>query len=276
METNTLALLLGGALVGVLAGYFLRLAQATRRKNSAEEQTKRRLAEAETEAKEIIVEAKDKAASLLVESKNEEKERKGQLLALENRLLQREEMLDKRLVSLDEEEKTVKQRTAELASAEAEVAELRNKTVGELERGGGLSGGGARGERFKQIREKNVQELAQLLQKLDKDRREEIEKKSMEIITIALQRFARSHVAEVTTSAFPLAGGEDLKGKIIGREGRNIRALERATGVEFVIDETPDSIIISSFDPYRREVARLALAKLVKDGRIQPAKIEEK
>ena len=276
METNTLALLLGGALVGVLAGYFLRLAQATRRKNSAEEQTKRRLAEAETEAKEIIVEAKDKAASLLVESKNEEKERKGQLLALENRLLQREEMLDKRLVSLDEEEKTVKQRTAELASAEAEVAELRNKTVGELERVGGLSGEAAREELFKQIREKNVQELAQLLQKLDKDRREEIEKKSMEIITIALQRFARSHVAEVTTSAFPLAGGEDLKGKIIGREGRNIRALERATGVEFVIDETPDSIIISSFDPYRREVARLALAKLVKDGRIQPAKIEEK
>ncbi len=100
-------------------------------------------------------------------------------------------------------------------------------------------------------------------------------RKSAEIITIALQRYARSHVAEITTTMFPLAD-EDLKGKIIGREGRNIRALERATGVEFIIDEAPEAIIISSFDPFRREMARMALEKLVKDGRIQPAKIEEK
>ncbi|MEK7496005.1 MAG: ribonuclease Y, partial [Patescibacteria group bacterium] len=109
----------------------------------------------------------------------------------------------------------------------------------------------------------------------EKSRREEIERQSVEIITTAIQRYARSHVAEITTSVFNL-GDEDLKGKIIGREGRNIRALERATGVEFIIDEAPDSIVISSFDPARREVARMALSKLIKDGRIQPAKIEEK
>jgi ribonuclease Y len=112
------------------------------------------------------------------------------------------------------------------------------------------------------------------MQNLEQERHDEIEKKSAEVITVALQRYARTHVAELTTSLFQLPD-EDIKGKIIGREGRNIRALERATGVEFVIDEAPGAIIISSFDPYRREVARMALERLVRDGRIQPAKIEE-
>jgi ribonuclease Y len=139
----------------------------------------------------------------------------------------------------------------------------------------GLSVKDAREEILRQAKEDRSQDLAQSIQKIDRENREEIEKKSIEIITTALQRYARSHVADVTTTVFPIVD-EDLKGKIIGREGRNIRALERATGVEFLIDEVPDGIIISSFDPYRREIARLALEKLVKDGRIQPAKIEEK
>ena len=125
------------------------------------------------------------------------------------------------------------------------------------------------------VKEDRAQDLAQLVQKIDRENREEVEKRASEIITTALQRYARSHVSEITTTLFPLSD-EDLKGKIIGREGRNIRALERATGVEFIIDEAPEAIIISSFDPFRREVARLALERLIKDGRIQPAKIEEK
>ena len=128
---------------------------------------------------------------------------------------------------------------------------------------------------MRRAKEDRSQDLAQAIQKIDRENREEVEKRANDIITIALQRYARSHVAEMTTTMFHLED-EDLKGKIIGREGRNIRALERATGVEFIIDEAPDAIIISSFDPFRREVARLALEKLVKDGRIQPAKIEEK
>ena len=153
--------------------------------------------------------------------------------------------------------------------------ELKAQTAQKLETLSGLTKTQAREELFRVVREKNEQELAQSLQKFDQERRDEVEKKSLEIITGSLQRYARSHVSELTTTAFPLSD-EELKGKIIGREGRNIRALERATGVELVIDETPDSIVISSFDPYRREVARLALVKLIKDGRIQPAKIEEK
>ena len=127
---------------------------------------------------------------------------------------------------------------------------------------------------MRRAKEDRSNDLAQSIQKIDRENREEVEKRANDIITIALQRYARSHVAEMTTTIFHLED-EELKGKIIGREGRNIRALERATGVEFIIDEAPDGIIISSFDPFRREVARLALEKLVKDGRIQPAKIEE-
>ncbi len=143
-----------------------------------------------------------------------------------------------------------------------------------MEKIGGLSVAEAKEEIMRRAKEDRSNDLAQSIQKIDRENREEVEKRANDIITIALQRYARSHVAEMTTTIFHLED-EELKGKIIGREGRNIRALERATGVEFIIDEAPDGIIISSFDPFRREVARLALERLVKDGRIQPAKIEE-
>ena len=157
---------------------------------------------------------------------------------------------------------------------EKELGELRAKTETELERLSGMSRDEAKQALIEGVRLKYQGDLAQALQKMDQEQHEAIEKKSLGIITTALQRYARSHVAELTTTIFHL-GDEELKGKIIGREGRNIRALERATGVEFVIDEAPGAVVISSFDPYRREVARIALEKLVKDGRIQPAKIEE-
>ena len=128
---------------------------------------------------------------------------------------------------------------------------------------------------LKKIEDQYRQELPSIIQKLEHERREEIEKKSLEIITAAIHRYARAHVSELTTTVFQLPN-EDLKGKIIGREGRNIRTLERLTGVEVIVDETPESIVFSSFDPLRREIAKVALEKLIKDGRIQPAKIEEK
>jgi ribonuclease Y len=211
----------------------------------------------------------------LAEAKNEERERKSQLITLENRLLRREEFLDKKAALLGEEEIKIRAKIEELNRAEAEIAKLKNQAVGTLEKISGLSREAAREELFRELKRENKEELAQSLEKLIKERHEEVEKKAIEIITTALQRYSRTHISELTTTTFPLTD-EELKGKIIGREGRNIRALERATGVELVIDETPDSIVISSFDPYRREVARLALMKLIKDGRIQPAKIEEK
>ncbi len=271
----SLPVLIGGSVVLLLAGYFLRRYLAARDSKSLESEAERKVREAETEGKKIIVEAKEKAAAVLGEAQKEERERKSQITSLESRLFQREEMLDKKLIGLSEEETKLRAKNDELKQAEAKVESLRNDILAQLEKVAGLSKEAAREELFNQIKKKGQEDLGQLLQKIEKEKRDEIEKKALDVITIALQRYARSHVAEITTTIFPL-GDEELKGKIIGREGRNIRALERATGVEFVIDETPDSIIISSFDPYRREIARLALGKLIKDGRIQPAKIEEK
>lgn len=264
MDTMSFALAGLGLVLGVAFGYLLRRFQALRARASAE-----------ASAKEILLQAKEKAASLLEEAKKEEEKRRDKIAGLESRLLEREESLDKKFASLARSEDELRRKTEALAVETEKIEELRKNAAAELERVSGLSREEAKRELLARIREDNAQDLAQALQKMDKERREEIEKKAMDIITVALQRYARSHISEVTTSVFPLEN-EEIKGKIIGREGRNIRALERATGVEFVMDEAPDAVVISSFDPYRREVARLALAKLIKDGRIQPAKIEEK
>jgi len=264
-----------GVLLGTVIGYFVRRFLAVRQANSVEQDLKRKLLEAESKAKEIIIEAKEKSASFLADLAAQEKERKSQLAVIETRLLEREELLDKKLLSLSDEEKKLKEKEEILKSKETEVESLKEEGLKKLESISGLSREKAREEVLSIAKSGREDDLAHMLQKIDKDMHEEIEKKSLGIITTALQRYARSQVAEITTTNFPLEN-EEMKGKIIGREGRNIRALERATGVEFVIDETPDSIVISSFDPYRREIARLALGKLIKDGRIQPAKIEEK
>ena len=167
------------------------------------------------------------------------------------------------------------QESGKLVSIKEEVERLQKQAAGQLEKIAGLSSAEARERLMKEVEERYKNDLVAIVQKLEKEKREEIEKKSVEIITTAIQRYSRSNVSELTTSVFNLSN-EDLKGKIIGREGRNIRALERAAGVEIIVDETPESIIISSFDPLRREVAKLTLEKLLKDGRIQPAKIEDK
>ncbi len=261
--------------VGLGIGYFVRQAQALRDVNSAEQKIKNRLDSVEAEAKAMLAEAKEKAASLLLESQNEERERKHKVTALEERLIQREETIDKKLATIESQETQFKTKTEDLKTREAKVMAGEGEVMKKLESVSGLSAQSAKEELVQQMKKVNEQELAQLLQKLEKEKFDDVEKRANEIITIALQRYARSHVSEMTTSAFQL-GDEELKGKIIGREGRNIRTLERATGVELIVDEAPDTIVISSFDPYRREIARVALQKLIKDGRIQPAKIEEK
>lgn len=268
-------LLVGVAVLGVLAGYFARRYLVAKQAASVEGKIKKSLVEAEGRSRDIVLEAESKAAGLLAEAKKLERERQLQLSSLENRLLNREETLEKKGIALHEEELKLRTKVETLNAEENKIAELRKKAENQLEKIGGLSREEAKNKLLQDIKETSRQDLAATLQKLYQERQEEIEKKSVGIMTIALQRYARSHVSELTTTVFPLAD-EEFKGKIIGREGRNIRALERATGVEFVIDETPDSVVISSFDPMRREVARLALEKLIKDGRIQPAKIEEK
>lgn len=261
--------------MGLTAGYFIRQLIVSQQANSVEQKIKNWLEDAQNQAKEIILEAKDRAASLLDEAKKEEKERKILITKSEDRLLKKEEFLEKQKESLTLQKTSLEKESQLLTSEKTELDALKQRILKELEKVGQLSFEEAKKELLNRVKEENRTELASLMQKLEKEKIEGVEKRGLEIITTAIQRYARSHVADVTTSVFPLSNDE-LKGKIIGREGRNIRALERATGVEIIVDEMPDSVVLSSFDPIRREIARLALEKLIKDGRIQPARIEEK
>jgi len=263
-------LLLGSAL-----GYFLRQFLASKRAKAVEQIIKKQLEEAKSKATDLVLKAQEKAASLLERAGLEEKERKNQLLKLEERLLKKEEVLERQLNEIRIKDEQNQKLAKELEAAKKEIDDLRNEAMSQLEKVSGFSKEEAKEILLKDVRGQYQKELSQAFEKLEKERREKLEKKALEIMTTAIQRLSRSHVATVTTTAFNLKS-EDLKGKIIGREGRNIRTLERLTGVELIIDETPDSLVISSFDPVRREVTKLALEKLIADGRIQPAKIEEK
>ncbi|KKR88572.1 MAG: Ribonuclease Y [Candidatus Wolfebacteria bacterium GW2011_GWA2_42_10] len=261
--------------VGIIAGYFIRQLIAAKQSSSIEQKTRKQFEEAKIKANEIILEARGKAAVLLEETQKSEREQKFQLTKVEERLMRKEELLEKQWVDIRNQENQLKDDDGKIKIAKTQLDELKEKLSSEFERIAKLSETEAREKLLQEIKEKYKEDLTAAAQKLIKERKEEIEKKGAEIMAMAMQRLARTHAAETTTSIFNLED-EELKGKIIGREGRNIRALERETGAEFIIDETPGAIVISSFDPVRREIARLALEKLVKDGRIQPAKIEEK
>lgn len=274
METSNLIIGIVALLCGVGAGYAIRVAVVSRNKNSLEEQLKGKLLAADAEAKKIVLDAQAKALAIVEEGKKEEKERKAEIRKHEDRLVERTESLERQIADLSRKEEELRKVQESLVKREAEASEVTKKAMHELERISGLSKEAARDELMRVVQTQYQNDLKQLVYKMEHEKREEVEKKSLDIITTALQRYARGHVSELTTSVFTLPS-EDLKGKIIGREGRNIKAFERATGVEVMIDESPESLVISSFDPYRRELAKMSLQKLIKDGRIQPAKIEE-
>ncbi len=269
--------LIGGflLLIGGLLGYFLRQVAAVRQANSIERKIKSRLESAKTEVKELISAAKDQATAIVDEAKNDEKQRKLQIAKLEEHHLKREESLDRRSEEVNAREQFLKEEINKLREAKTQIDVFRQKVLSELERISKLSQTQAKEELFKNLEKVHQEEVFAALQKIEKHRQQEIEQRAFNIMATVLQRYARSHVSELTTSAVTLPSDE-MKGKIIGREGRNIRTLERLTGVEIIIDETPETITISSFDPLRREIAKSAIEKLIKDGRIQPARIEEK
>ncbi|MBI4193334.1 MAG: ribonuclease Y [Candidatus Colwellbacteria bacterium] len=260
---------------GIALGFVIEAARRKFSGRSLGDELKRAREEAERESKALVLEAKDKAASIIEGVAREERERKEALARIEERLFKKDETIEKEKAELAAQTRALREREEAVGVLEREASKLREAVQKELARVSGLPIEEARAELVREIRESSRDDLAHLMQKLERDTRAEVERREMEIVAMAIQRYSRSHVTDITTTAFQLPG-EDLKGKIIGREGRNIRTLERLTGVEFVIDETPDTILISSFDPFRREVARLALQKLIADGRIQPAKIEEK
>jgi ribonuclease Y len=260
---------------GILVGYFTRQRIAQNQANSIEAKLKERIEKVKEEAKNIVLEAREKAEKLLEDTKEEEKSRKNQITKLEERLLEREELLDKRQVEIDDKEKENKRIYEKIQQVKIELEKLEKSELDTLEKIARLTVQEAKEELFKRVEKNYREELVETMRKLESVRKEEMEKKAKEIMIDAIERYSHANVSEVTTTSVDLPS-DDIKGKIIGREGRNIRHFEKLTGVELILDDTPNSVILSSFNPARREVARVALEKLIKDGRIQPAKIEEK
>ena len=222
----------------------------------------------------MVLEAKEEAFKTRSEAERENRERRAELQRTERRLFQREESLDKKMEGLEQREKALARRESGVEQAEADIAALHEQQLAELERISGLSMEDARDILMENAEREARHDAALLVRDIEAKAREEADRRARNIVALAIQRCAADQVAETTVSVVPLPNDE-MKGRIIGREGRNIRALETATGVDLIIDDTPEAVILSGFDPVRREIARIALEKLILDGRIHPARIEE-
>ena len=275
METPIVAAIaLVGFAVGVFLGVLVRRLWASQAVRAAQAEARQIEAEARARQKDLILEAKEDKIRLLREAEDEARARRTELAALERRLLQRDEQLDQRTDMLEERDRKLLDRERELDKTREELARAQQEQVTKLERLSGMSAEDAKAALLDAVREEAEHDAVKLGRAIERKAREEANEKARDVIVTAMQRIAADHTAEHTVSVIHLPNDE-MKGRIIGREGRNIRALEQATGVDLIIDDTPETVVLSGFDPVRREVARLALTKLISDGRIHPGRIEE-
>ena len=280
--TLAIILIALGAVTGIAAGFGVgvvyRKKVAEREIGSAEAEATRLINEAirsgESRKKEMLLEAKDEIHRSRTEHEKEVKERRAELSKQERRLQQKEETLDKKTDAFERKEEELAQRMTEVAQAKAEAEAVKKQHLATLEQLSGLTQEQAKEFLLKSVEEEVRHETAMKIKEIEQQMKDESDEKAREILSIAIQRCAADHAAEATVSVVALPNDE-MKGRIIGREGRNIRTLETITGVDLIIDDTPEAITVSSFDPVRREVARLALEKLIADGRIHPTRIED-
>ncbi|MEK7117044.1 MAG: ribonuclease Y [Patescibacteria group bacterium] len=271
-----IAMLFAGlaALVGVGFGYFLRWIISLGQRGSVELRIKQMELHAKEEAKKITEEAQNKAEETLKETRTEFKEKEEKIKKTEDRLIKKEEFLDKRQLDIDKEIEQVKEKVSEIKAIREKAEVLEKERYAELQKVSNLTEEEAKDFLIREIEKKYEEDITVRLQKLENQGSEKIDSKAKEILTTSIQRLANSVSSEVFSTAVVIPSDE-IKGKIIGKEGRNIKAFERVSGVEVIVDDTPGLITISSYDPVRRQIARVALENLIQDGRIQPAKIEE-
>ncbi|MEW5990789.1 MAG: ribonuclease Y [Chloroflexota bacterium] len=276
MENVAIALvaLAGGLAVGAALGFLARSRWANQSVKVAQEKAGRIVSDARAQQKDLILEAKEEKIRLQREAEDEARSRRNELAAQERRLVARDEQLDQRSDMLEQRDRKLLEREIELEKQREELGKLSAERVAALEKVSSLSADDAKAMLLEAIREEAEHDAVKLARSIERRAREEANEKARDIIVTAMQRVAADHTAEHTVTVVHLPNDE-MKGRIIGREGRNIRALEQATGIDLIIDDTPETVVLSGFDPVRREVARIALTKLMGDGRIHPGRIEE-
>ena len=275
MSLKTILFLLGLAgLVGIAIGYYLRLIISLGKRGSMELEIRKMMLDAEERAKKIAEDADRGAKTTLEHATDGLKERERDLKQTEERLVRKEELLDKRQTNLDTEQESLSKKGEELLAAKSKIEETARAQQEKLEKIAGLTTEEAKSDLIKSVEKQYEKDIESRMRKLEISGNDQLEHRAKEILTTSVHRLGNSVVSDVLATTISLPN-EEIKGKIIGKEGRNIRAFERATGVDVIVDDTPGTITLSSYDPIRRQIARIALENLILDGRIQPAKIEE-
>jgi ribonuclease Y len=263
-----------GLAIGALLGYALRRSNVRDQEQAAQAEATRLLVEAQAKEKEILLGAKEEAIQIRAQAEQEVKTRRDEVLRLEQRVANREENLDRKLDNLEKRDAALGDRERQQEEIRAQLEDLRKAKLAEVERVSGMTSLEARDLLLKELEAEISEEGNRLVRTMEAEAKEEADRRARSILATAMQRLMNDVVSETTVSVVPIPS-DDMKGRIIGREGRNIRALEAATGVDLIIDDTPDAVTLSAFDSVRREIARIALTKLVLDGRIHPTRIEE-